>query len=466
VSVDVAVIVDVERVPVGDGVKGNLGRPLHRARVGDEIVFIGWAFGTASPVRAVELVDGDEVLARIPTGEERTDVAASFPRTPAAGASGFRVKLPTAAVLDRAVLVRVVLENEDAAPLATVRARRTASLDADALLPQPPGDIDISMLEAMERYRSSPVTRWANLTHEEPPLGSAWQRISDHRFFEPLIRPEFTIDPGDRVFTIGSCFARNVEGALDLLGMDVVSRTDAFEHHAMRATGEPRSFTNKYNTEAIRNELRWALEDDGGFPSEAVVRMPDGTFQDPHGGPDLEFTDEATTLERHRLLTDLTRRIVDCRIVVITLGLNETFFDTRTGLYTNVKPWAEPERFRFRVLPLEAVLEGLEDIHRLLTEHGHPDLQIVVTVSPVPMWATFTGQDVVVANTATKSLLRTAAGTWTRRHANVHYFPGYEIVLNSARSVVWERDGRHVRPPFVRQIMDLFVRTHVSGRAD
>jgi hypothetical protein len=110
-------------------------------------------------------------------------------------------------------------------------------------------------------------------------------------------------------------------------------------------------------------------------------------------------------------------------------------------------------------------MEGLEDIHRLLTEHGHPDLQIVVTVSPVPMWVTFTGQDVVLANTATKSLLRTAAGAWTRNHANVHYFPGYEIVLNSARSVVWERDGRHVRPPFVRQIMELFVRTHVSGRA-
>ncbi|MDX6556043.1 MAG: hypothetical protein QOD86_2238 [Miltoncostaeaceae bacterium] len=462
---DVAVVVDVERMPRGDGIQGNLGRPLPRARVGDEIVFIGWAFGTELPVRAVELVRGGELLARVEPDEERPDVAASFPDASGAGSSGFRIALPTAAALGGEILVRAVLEDGGEAPLATVRARRAAVLDANALPPPLVGDVDISMAEAMERYRSSPVTRWANLTHEVPPLGSAWQRISDHELFEPLIRPGFAVDPDDRVFTIGSCFARNVEGALYLLGMDVVSRTDAFEQHAMREGGEPRSFTNKYNTEAILNELRWALGDGGGFPPEAVVRMPDGTFQDPHGGPDLEFTDEATTLERHRLLTELTRQIAGCRLVVITLGLNETFFDTATGLYTNVKPWAEPERFRFRVLPFEQVMRGLEDIHRLLTEHGHPDLQIVVTVSPVPMWATFTGQDVVVANTLTKSLLRTAAGTWTGRHANVHYFPGYEIVLNSARSVVWERDGRHVRPPFVRQIMDLFVRTHVSGRA-
>jgi hypothetical protein len=463
--VGATVIVDVERVPAGDRVQGNLGRPLPRATVGDQIVFIGWAFGTESPVRAVELVRSGEILARVRPDEERPDVAASFPGEAGAGSSGFRVKLPTAAALDREVLVRAVLESGDASPLATVRARHSASLVADALLPQPLGDVDIPMAEAMARYRSSPVTRWAGMTHEEPPLGSAWQRISDHRFFEPLIRPEFTVDPRDRVFTIGSCFARNVEGALHSLGMDVASRTDAFDGHAMRDTGEPRSFTNKYNTEAIRNELRWALEDRGGFPPEAVVRMPDGRFQDPHGGPDLEFSDAATTLQRHRLLTAVARQIVGCRIVVITLGLNETFFDTATGLYTNVTPWAEPERFRFRVLPFERVMDGLEDIHRLLTEHGHPDLQIVVTVSPVPMWVTFTGQDVVLANTATKSLLRTAAGAWTRNHANVHYFPGYEIVLNSARSVVWEPDGRHVRSPFVRQIMDLFVRTHVSGRA-
>ena len=86
----------------------------------------------------------------------------------------------------------------------------------------------------------------------------------------------------------------------------------------------------------------------------------------------------------------------------------------------------------------------------------------MVTVSPVPLEATFTGQDVVLANTLSKAVLRATAGACTRPHENVHYFPSYDIVMNSDKAAAWRKDGRHVRRPFVRQIMELFVRTHLS----
>ena len=460
-------IVSVEQVLGHAAVDGRLESPAGQTRIHDEALLLsGWALGTERPVVAIELVRGDRVPERIKVDQERLDVAAAFPESAGAATSGFRHLVATADLGGGEVVVRALLDGGRQAPLARLRLREAPLLDPADLLPGPVGDYDLTTAEAVLRYRSSPVTRWAKLMTDDPPPGSAWQRISDSEFFEPLIAPEFAISPDDRVFAIGSCFARGVEGALESLGVDVVSRTDVFDHLPIRATGYPIGYTNKYNIEAIRNELRWALEPGEEFPRDSLLRLPDGRFQDPHASPILEYSDEVNTIERHRLLTKLTREVASCRIVVVTLGLIEAFLDTTTGLYTNTTPHltADPDRFRFRVLSYEQIMDRLEEVYKLLSTHGHPDVRIVVTVSPVPLEATFTGQDVVLANTVSKAVLRAAVGAWTPRHENVHYFPSYEIVMNSDKAAVWEKDGRHVRPLFVRRIMDLFVRTHLSVR--
>jgi hypothetical protein len=176
--------------------------------------------------------------------------------------------------------------------------------------------------------------------------------------------------------------------------------------------------------------------------------------------------DFETALQRHQLLTDLTRRIPACRIVVVTLGLIETFFDEKIGFQTNFTPYLsgdQLERFTFRVLTYEEVVVALECIHELLSLYGHPDVEIVVTVSPVPLEATFTGEDIVLANALSKSTLRTAAGWWAGTHDNVHYFPSYEMAMYSEPDRAWFLDGRHVRPKLVQHIMETFVTTHLAA---
>jgi hypothetical protein len=160
------------------------------------------------------------------------------------------------------------------------------------------------------------------------------------------------------------------------------------------------------------------------------------------------------------------RRAADCRIVVITLGLVEVFQDTRTGLFANTTPHltASPGRYEFGVLTYREVMDALERIHRLLSEHGRSDVEILVTVSPVPLSATFTGTDIVMANTYSKSLLRSAAGEWSQSNGNVHYFPSYEIVMNSARDRAWFMDGRHVRHDMVAHVMQLFADAYAPAR--
>jgi len=98
-----------------------------------------------------------------------------------------------------------------------------------------------------------------------------------------------------------------------------------------------------------------------------------------------------------------------------------------------------------------------------LNRHGHVDLQVVVTTSPIPLLATFTDRDVVAANTYSKSVLRAVAEDLAAAHPNVHYFPSYEIVMNSDRGAAWADDGRHVQPEVVNHIMSLFQRHFVGA---
>lgn len=94
------------------------------------------------------------------------------------------------------------------------------------------------------------------------------------------------------------------------------------------------------------------------------------------------------------------------------------------------------------------------------------DLQIVVTVSPIPLMATFTDSDIVIANTYSKSTLRTVAQEWSDAHSNIHYFPSYEIVMNSNRSVAWADDLRHASGNIVQFIMDFFIKSYVNPPKD
>lgn len=56
--------------------------------------------------------------------------------------------------------------------------------------------------------------------------------------------------------------------------------------------------------------------------------------------------------------------------------------------------------------------------------------KIIVTVSPVPLQATFSGQDCVTANSYSKAVMRCAAEHLCRRFPGiVDYFPSYEMVL-------------------------------------
>ena len=318
--------------------------------------------------------------------------------------------------------------------------------------------------EARRNFESNPASRWhrAGATLDEPDGKLAFQRLRRSPF-TPLITPVFKIRRDDKLFAIGSCFARGIEGALLARKMNVLSAAPEFASFvpASKLT-TALGYTNKYNTYSIYNELRWALDPEASFPEASIVDVGDGLYYDPHTNPALELANLEETLRRRSIVREVNARTSQCQVIIITLGLVEVWRDAIADTFINTTPVPEalrhhPDRYEFHVSSFSDNLENLEKVHSLLKKHGRPELQIVVTVSPVPLMATFTQDDVVVANTYSKALLRTAAQEWASAHDNVHYFPSYEIVQNSDRAGTWLEDLRHVQGNVVTHIMNTFL---------
>jgi hypothetical protein len=92
---------------------------------------------------------------------------------------------------------------------------------------------------------------------------------------------------------------------------------------------------------------------------------------------------------------------------------------------------------------------------------------VILTVSPVPLAATFTGRDVLVANMYSKSVLRAVAEEIRARFDFVDYFPSYESVMLSPRATTWEEDGVHVADAAVavnvRRMVEAYLQPAAQG---
>lgn len=304
---------------------------------------------------------------------------------------------------------------------------------------------------ALDTREANPHARW--------PTPGTENRLTP--IAQPAFRPNFTFDRGEKIFTVGSCFARNIESHLQSLGF----KLPTLEFTIPGWPGWPNGFLNKYLPHSIFNEFRWALDPDSVFPfAEAFVEVEPGLWQDPHGHYPSPTSLEEVTRRREMSLT-VTRQLAESRILIMTLGLIEAWWDEHLGIYLNTRPPQDcirrsPTRYRFHLLSYDDVIEALDNIYKLLRKHGHPDLRILLTVSPIPIISTYTENDVLTANLYSKSVLRTAAEEFVRSHTEIDYFPSYESVMLSDRSEAWNEDTVHVTRRLVRMNVERMIRAY------
>lgn len=278
----------------------------------------------------------------------------------------------------------------------------------------------------------------------------------------------------DPVFTMGSCFAREIEVALIRAGGNVVSVDDTIDRPEFHdALGRTRpGFFHRFTPQSMLQEFQQAF---GELPtwSDNTLVFPagDGVVADLNyclvEGADYSPPAVAT---RRAIARELVRQAARARVVILTLGLIEAWFHKPTGFYVNAPNAGSLARradeFEFRLSTVDGALACLEEIRSLLHRH-HIDggFEIVITVSPVPMSATFTDKDILIANADSKSTLRAAAAIFAERHERVHYFPSYEMTAYSAPDLAWRPDRLHVGREMVRRIVAAFMDTYYDRDA-
>ena len=168
------------------------------------------------------------------------------------------------------------------------------------------------------------------------------------------------------------------------------------------------------------------------------------------------------------------RHLEEAGAFVFTLGLAEVWQDRETGsvFWRGVpEDVFDQARHVFRPTTVEEnernIVRAIELIRRV-----NPAAPIVLTLSPVPLKATFRDISCLTADCVSKSTLRVALDAVVAHgFEQVYYWPSFEIVRWVGGHVPWPAygfnrgDSRHVTRFLVAQIIDAFVEAFYTPAA-
>lgn len=287
---------------------------------------------------------------------------------------------------------------------------------------------------------------------------------------DPVVRCRFPIDRRDRVASAGSCFAQHISRELAAHGFHYYVAEPAPTSLPPEAARQAHYglYSARYGNVYTARQLVQLFDraHDQFRPIESAWRRPDGRFIDPFrpaidpagfGSPDEVAVARAVHLEAVREMF----RSLD--VLVFTLGLTEAWRSAADGAVFPVAPGVvvgdhEPGRYEFVNF---GVADVTADLTAFIDRLGrvNPAARLVLTVSPVPLAATYENRHVVTATAYSKAVLRAAADDVRARHPNVEYFPAYEVITGPfGRGAYFDVKARAVTPAGVGHVMRLFLK--------
>lgn len=293
--------------------------------------------------------------------------------------------------------------------------------------------------------------------------------------FEPegLYRPKWSISKAMKIATAGSCFAQHITRqlrSLDFGILDVEPPTLGLPDAQAQRFGY-RLFSARYgNVYTVHQLLTIAREAFTGFrPVDGVWSLGSRVIDAMRPAVEPEGLDGPEEVQLHRdyHLAKVRQMFLSMDLFVFTLGLTEAWTHAEDGTTYPVCPGTlggvfDERRYRFRNYTFNEILDAFREFQALLAHHrdGRP-LRCLLTVSPVPLTATASGQHVLAASTHSKSVLRAVAGELAQSDESIDYFPSYEIITNqAARGIFFDHNLRSVRPAGVRAVMKTFLEAH------
>jgi hypothetical protein len=305
----------------------------------------------------------------------------------------------------------------------------------------------------------------ANNPYKDLPRNRFWRsgvQQSDAADMLDIHDPTIVLKKSDTIVTMGSCFAQHIANWLRDRGCTVPYYDSTYNIRE-------KSFSANYgNIYTVRQAVQLLQEVRGTHtPSEPTWPI-EGGFADPLRPAQFVTafnSPQDVTASRQQHLDAVRAAIQDLDVLVFTLGLTEAW---RIRACDTVLPTApgviagefDDTRYEFVNFRYSDVLSDLEALcHEIRTLRGGRDFRMLLTVSPVPLTATASGEHILRASTYSKSVLRAVAGDFCADHSFADYFPSFELVTNPAtKSGQFEDNLRSVRPDAVAMVMTIFER--------
>jgi len=252
--------------------------------------------------------------------------------------------------------------------------------------------------------------------------------------------PQITRDT--KITAFGSCFAENI--------------SNWFTARNFRIVNDPGKTTRAYvvtmregmvNSFAIRQQFEWAWEN----------KTFDGELWHGYDAETFGYNEDV------RLETKAMFDETD--VFILTFGLSEVWYDEPTGNVfwrTIPKDVYDPARHKFRVSSVAENRDNILAIHRLIRRH-RPGAKLIVSLSPIPLIATFRDVGCLTANAVSKATLRVAIDEALREAGggDLYYWPSYELVTDVFQ-LPYKPDRRHMKQEVLDHIMRLFETTWCS----
>ena len=276
---------------------------------------------------------------------------------------------------------------------------------------------------------------------------------------DPVVKSE-RIHPGDKIATMGSCFAQHISRFLSALDYNFyIPESPPQDMPAKEAERLGFGvFSARYgNIYTVRQAVQLFDRAFGSFtPMEDAWRHGD-KWVDPYRPtvfPDGFTTRQEMQAERVAHFKHVRAVFEHSDWLVFTLGLTEAWRSKADGAIFPVVPGAfggeyDPSRHAFVNFSISEVISDLQSfVEKLLTIN--PKLKFIFTVSPVSLIATYEDRHVLVSNTCSKSILRVAVDEIEKQYKSVFYFPSYEVITSPATQGWYYRDD-------LRQVTDIGV---------
>ncbi|MET0267750.1 MAG: GSCFA domain-containing protein [Duganella sp.] len=289
----------------------------------------------------------------------------------------------------------------------------------------------------------------------------------------PLAQAKFRIGRSDAISTAGSCFAQHISRYLREAGIPTFRAETA--HSLMHELGGevasydrfPARYGNIYTARQCLELFRQAF---GVIPVIQDYAEEKGRYYDlmrPNAIPDGFGSLAEAQADRLYHLACVRHMFLHSNVFILTLGLTECWYHAEQGHTYPVCPGTARGKYdaqlhQFRNMTHAEVTADLEQLITSL-KAVNPALKLILTVSPVPLVATYTNQNVLVASSYSKSVLRAAAGEIEMRHDHVAYFPSYEIISHAGSyGQYMESDLREVTERGVQHVMTHFLATYLA----